>query len=169
MTRTPVLIVLIMLTLPGLCLAEPAKMSKADTFYEKPFSDAKALAKLPLGLTVDIQKREGGWYQIKAVGKVGWVRMLSVRRTAPAAAVSAGSLSQVATGRAGSGQIVATTGVRGLGEETLKEAPFSEAAIAAAEEFRATPSDAERLAREAGLAPRSIPPLPVPATKRGKP
>ena len=75
---------------------------------------------------------------------------------------SSGSLAQVATGRAGTGQIVATTGVRGLAEETLREAPFSEAAIATAERYRVSKTDAERTAREAGLAPRQVPALPVP-------
>lgn len=148
---------------PLLCFAEPATVSKADSLYEKPFTDARVLARLTAGQAVDIQKREGSWYQVKAAGKTGWMRMLSVRRTASAAAVSTGSLAQVATGRAGTGQIVTTTGVRGLGEEALKTAAFSEEAIAGAERFRVAPAEAERLAREAGLKPRNVPPLPAPA------
>jgi hypothetical protein len=147
---------------PCCVLAEPAIMSKADRLLEKPFSDGKVLGSLSGGQTVDVVKREGGWYQVKAAGKLGWVRMLSVRRTANAAVASSGSLAQVATGRAGTGQIVATTGVRGLGEETLREAPFSEAAVATAERYRVSPADAERAARAAGLAPRQVPALPVP-------
>lgn len=150
-----------LLAWPLVCLAEPARASKADNLYEKPFADAKVLVKLAAGQAVDIQKREGSWYQVKAAGKTGWMRMLSVRRTASAAAVSAGSLTQVATGRAGTGKIVATTGVRGLGEETLKPAAFSEEAIASAERFRVKPAEAERLAREAGLKPREVPSLPA--------
>lgn len=154
---------------PALCPAEPAKVSKADNLYEKPFTDAKVLNKLAAGQQVDIQKRQGSWYQVKAAGKSGWVRMLSVRRTTAAAAVSAGSLSQVATGRAGTGKIVTTTGVRGLGEETLKETAFNEEAIAAAERFRVSRGDAERLARDAGLKPRTVPPLPATAGEGGTP
>jgi hypothetical protein len=170
--RHLLLVAALTLLAPLACLAEPASMVRADKLYEKPFSDARTLINLTAGQAVDIQKREGAWYQVKAAGKLGWVRMLSVRRTAGAAAVSAGSLTQVATGRAGTGQIVATTGVRGLGEEALKDAAFSEAAIAAAERFRVGSPEAERLAREAGLAPRSIPVLPEPvagATQGGTP
>jgi hypothetical protein len=151
------------LFLPLTCLAEPATMGRADSLYEKPFADAKILGKLATGQAVDIQKRDGAWYQVKAAGKLGWARMLSVRRTAPAATASAGSLSKVATGRAGSGQIVSTTGVRGLGEETLQDAAFSETAIASAERLRVNPAEAERLARAQGLAPRQVPPLPTPS------
>ncbi len=147
---------------PWSCLAEPATMSRADNLYEKPFVDARVVGKLTAGLAVEVQKREGGWYQVRAAGKSGWVKMLSVRRTAAAAVASSGSLSRVATGRAGSGQIVATTGVRGLGEEQLREAPFSEAAVLAAERFRSSPAEAERSARQAGLGPRQVPPLPAP-------
>lgn len=157
MNKTFLLVLL--LAWPLACLAEPATMTRADNLYEKPFADARILGKLPAGQAIDIQKRDGAWYQLKAAGKTGWVRMLSVRRTAPAAAASAGSVTQVATGRAGTGKIVATTGVRGLGEENLKEAPFSEEAIAAAESFRVTPAEADRLARAEGLAPRRVPAL----------
>ncbi|NJC88443.1 MAG: SH3 domain-containing protein [Desulfuromonas sp.] len=163
MTKITCLTLTALLAWPLFCLAEPATVSKADNLYEKPFADARVLTKLAAGQAVDIQKREGSWYQVKAAGKTGWLRMLSVRRTAAASAVSAGSLAQVATGRAGTGQIVTTTGVRGLGEETLKTAAFSEMAIAAAERFRVPPAEAERLAREAGLRPRNVPPLPVAA------
>lgn len=165
-------LLLTLLLWPALCLAEPATMSKADNLYEKPFTDARVLGKLTAGQEVDIQKRDGAWYQLRAAGKLGWARLLSVRRTAAATAASAGSVTQVATGRAGTGKIVATTGVRGLGEEALREAAFSETAIAAAERFRVTPDAAAQLAREQGLAPRQVPPLPAPspgATQGGTP
>jgi hypothetical protein len=138
-------------------------MSKPDNLYEKPFTDARIIGRLNGGQDVELIKREGSWYLLRASGQQGWVRMLSVRRTAPAATASADSLGQMATGRAGTGQIVTTTGVRGLGEETLKEAAFSETAIAAAERFRVKPAAAERLARAQGLAPRQIPALPASA------
>jgi len=147
---------------PLSCLAEPATMTRADNLYEKPFVDARVVVKLTAGLSIEVQKRQGAWYQIKTGGKTGWVKMLSVRRTAAATVASSGSLSQLATGRAGTGQIVTTTGVRGLGEEQLRTAPFSEAAVAAVEHFRADPMEAERSARQAGLAPRAVPPLPAP-------
>lgn len=138
-----------------------AKVSKADNLFEKPFTDARVITRLNAGEEVALLQREGAWYLLRAAGQQGWMRMLSVRSTAPPAAAGAGSLGQVATGRAGTGQIVSTTGVRGLGEEQLKEAPFSEAAIAAAERFRVKPAAAEKQARAQGLAPRQVPPLPT--------
>ncbi|HXV20464.1 MAG TPA: SH3 domain-containing protein, partial [Desulfuromonadales bacterium] len=113
MIKKSLLVLAMLLAIPLAGAAETAQVSKNDSLREKPFADAKVLTKLATGQKVDILKREGAWYQIKAAGKTGWVRMLSVRRTGQAAAVSAGSLSQVASGRAGTGKIVATTGVRG--------------------------------------------------------
>jgi len=149
----------LLLAWPLVCAAEPAQISKNDNLRLKPFADAKVVAPLKSGQSVDIQKRQGAWYLLK-VGKVsGWAPMLSVRRTATAASASAGSLAQTASGRASTGKVVATTGVRGLGEESLKEAAFSESAIAAAEQYRVTVKEAAQFAKAGGLKPRIVPTL----------
>jgi uncharacterized protein YraI len=163
MIRKSLLVLALLLAMPLAASAETAQVGKNDSLREKPFADAKVLTPLTAGQKVDILKREGAWYQVKAAGKTGWVRMLSVRRTGQAAAVSAGSLSQVASGRAGTGKIVATTGVRGLSEETLRQATFSEGAVAAAEKYRVSAAEADRFAREGGLSRRQVPALAVPA------
>lgn len=150
---------LLLLLLPLICAAEPGQVGRNDSLREKPFTDAKAVATLKAGQKVEILKRQGAWYQVTAAGKTGWTPMLSVRRTAAAAAVSAGSLAQTASGRAATGKVVATTGVRGLNEENLEEATFSEAAVAALEKYRVTPQAADSFARDAGLAPREVPSL----------
>ncbi len=69
-------------------------------------------------------------YRCPGKGKTGWVRMLYIRRGASgenaSAATEASGVLGLATGRAGSGNVVAATGVRGLDEEDLKEAEFNE-------------------------------------------
>jgi len=149
----------LLLAWPMVCAAEPAKIRKNDSLRNKPFVDAKVVAPLKSGQSVDIQRREGAWYLLK-VGKLsGWAPMLSVRRTATAAGASAGSLAQTASGRAATGKVVATTGVRGLDEESLKEAAFSASAIAAAEQYRVTAKEAAQFAKAGGLKPRNVPTL----------
>jgi hypothetical protein len=94
--------------------------------------------------------------------------MLSIHRTQKAATASSGSLTTVATGRSSSGGVVSTTGVRGLNEEQLKTATYSEEAVAAAERYR-TPSDSAVAFASAGtLASQTVPPLKAPAAKGGK-
>jgi hypothetical protein len=149
----------LLLAWPLVCAAEPAQISRNDSLRLKPFADAKVVAPLKSGQSVDIQKREGAWYLLKIGNVSGWAPMLSVRRTATAATASAGSLAQTASGRASTGKVVATTGVRGLGEENLKEAAFSEAAIAAAEQYRVAVPAAAQFAVAGGLTPRNVPAL----------
>lgn len=151
----------LLLAWPVVCAAEPAQISKNENLRAKPFADAKIVAPLKSGQSVDIQKREGAWYLLKIDKVSGWAPMLSVRRTATAATASAGSLAQTASGRASTGKVVATTGVRGLGEENLKEAAFSEAAIAAAEKYRVTVKEAGKFATAGGLKPRQVPALNI--------
>lgn len=155
-----------LLLLPLTVLADPATLTKGETLRAKPFSDAKSLAALKKGESVDLLGREGGWYKIQTKSVSGYVPMLSVRKTGAAAAVSAGSLSNVASGRAGTGKVVATTGIRGLNEEQMKEATFSETAIAAAEKNRVGVDEARDFAQSAGLSERQVPPLVV--KKKGK-
>ena len=149
----------LLLAWPLACAAESAQISKNDNLRLKPFADAKVVAPLKSGQSVEIQKREGAWYLLKVGTATGWAPMLSVRRTTTAATASAGSLAQTASGRASTGKVVATTGVRGLGEENLKEAAFSESAIVAAEQYRVTAPAAAQFAKAGGLKPRNVPPL----------
>ena len=149
----------LLLAWPLACAAEPAQISRNDSLRDKPFVDGKVVTPLKSGQSVDIQRREGAWYLLKVDKLSGWAPMLSVRRTATAATASAGSLAQTASGRATTGKVVATTGVRGLGEENLKEAAFSETAIAAAEKYRVSGKEAAQFARAGGLKPRQVPTL----------
>jgi hypothetical protein len=148
--------------------AEKGQLRRADSLREKPFADAGVAASLAPGQNVEIEKRQGAWYQVRANGRLGWVNMLSVRRTSSPAAVSAGSLGQIATGRAGTGKVVAATGVRGLNEEELRDATFQEEPVALVERFRVSDEEARQFARAAGLQPRQVTQLPPTAAAPAK-
>jgi len=138
---------------------------KADDVKAEPFKDAKVVTKIAKGDKVEILAKQGGWLQIKAAGKQGWVRLLSVRRGEAGkadVATQIGGVAGLATGRAGTGQVVSTTGVRGLGEEDLKAAKFSEEELRAAESYRATPQAARTFALAGKLSARQIAFLPEP-------
>src|SRR5512144_168373 len=93
---------------------------KADAMRKEPYGDAKTVATLAVGDKVDILKKSGGWLQVKSAKGKGWVRMLSVRRgDAKKGSGDAAGLLGLASGRAGTGKVVATTGIRGLSEEEL--------------------------------------------------
>lgn len=156
-----------MLMLALLGFAEPAKVGKADKMRAKPFIDATVVLPLAAGQAVDIQKRQGSWYFVAVSGKTGWAPMLSIRRTQQAAAASSGSLTQTATGRSATGGVVSTTGVRGLDEENLKAAAYSEDAVAAAEKYRIPRDTAIAFSAAETLVVQTVPPLCAPAVIGG--
>lgn len=155
------LLTCLLVAAPAACIAgEPGVASKPDEIKAEPFRDAKAVGTLKAGDKVDILKRDGAWYSISKPKK-GWVRMLSIRRGgAPAPGVKASGLASLASGRAGTGKVVSTTGVRGLDEEDLKEARFDEKELKLAESYSASKKDAEKFAAKAKLKARHVEYLP---------
>lgn len=139
---------------------------KDDKLRAEPYADAKEIGSLKKGAQVVIVKRSSGWYQVKHGSQQGWVRMLSVRRGSAGktdVAREVGGVTALATGRAGTGQVVSTTGVRGLSEEELKGARFNAAQLAKAQSYAAPAEEARRFAAQGKLESRSFAYLPDPA------
>lgn len=124
---------------------------KPDEIKAAPFRDAKAVGTLNRGDTVDILKRQGGWYQVTSPKGNGWVRMLSVRKGEARKANEVTGLAGLASGRTGTGKVVATTGVRGLSEEDLKSAKFDESEVKSMEAQTVSKNDATRFAAQVKL------------------
>jgi len=138
---------------------ETGSAVKADAIKAEPYRDAKTVGPLAAGDKVTIVKREGGWLMLSAPAK-GWVRMLSVRRGTSAPAAKASGIAALASGRAGTGRVVASTGVRGLNEEDLKNAKFDEKELKLAESYGIKKNEAEQFAAKARLKARSVAYLP---------
>ena len=136
---------------------------KPDEIRSEPFGDAKTVATLAVGDKVEILRKDGGWLNIKSAKGSGWVRMLSIRKGAAGKGGSelAGVLS-MASGRAGTGKVVSTTGIRGLNEEELKAARFNADELKLAESFATTRADADVFARKGELKPQKFDYLPEP-------
>ena len=143
--------------------AEKGTALKADTLRAQPFSDAKTAGSLARGENVEILGKQGAWLKIKTAKNTGWVRLLSVKRGSSgttAAGQAAGALN-VASGRAGTGQVVATTGVRGLSAEELKSAKFDEAGIAQMESYTQSKEQGQRFASAGSLKAIALDYLPA--------
>jgi len=145
---------------------EPGVAIKQDDIKAEPFKDAKTVGAMKKGETVTILTKQGGWLEIKAAGGSGWVRLLSVRKGAGggSAASEIAGVAGVATGRAGTGQVVSTTGVRGLGEEDLKSAKFNEEELKKAEAAAIAADEAKQFAAQGDLTARQVGWLPLPKT-----
>ena len=143
--------------------AESGTALKADDLKTEPFRDAKTVAKLATGDKVDILKKDGGWLQVNSAKGKGWVRMLSIRKgDARKGGSDASGVLALASGRAGTGKVVATTGIRGLNEEELKAAKFNEEELKRAESYASSKPEASRFAASGKLAARPFDYLPAP-------
>lgn len=159
-----ILLVLAMLTMPLAMAAETGTALKAETIRAEPFGDAKSLGTLAAGEKVSILKKDGGWLKVKSAKGSGWVRMLSIRKgeAGKKSTASSAGLLDLASGRAGTGKVVATTGVRGLNEEELKAAKFDEKELKLAESFATGRADAQRFAGQGKLSAQKFEYLPAP-------
>jgi len=151
----------------SLAQAESGTALKNDTLRKEPYNDAKTSGQLKRGDKVNIVRKQGAWLQVKSAKGSGWVRLLSVRRAASTGNQAAGVLS-VASGRAGTGQVVATTGVRGLTEDELKQAQFSEPETKLLESYSVSAADGAQYAKAGGLKPIKLGYLPKPVATQGE-
>jgi hypothetical protein len=168
-TRSMAALLMTFLLAAGTALAgEAGTALKADDLKAGPFRDAKTVGSLTAGDKVDILKKEGGWFQVKGAKGSGWVRMLSIRRgEARKGAGDAAGVLGLASGRAGTGSVVATTGIRGLSEEELKAAKYNETELKKAESFAATEAEARKFAAEGKLVARKVEYLSAPEAGKG--
>jgi uncharacterized protein YgiM (DUF1202 family) len=143
--------------------AETATALKATEIKAGPYRDAKTIGSLAKGDKVEILARQGGWYQVKSSKGQGWTRMLNIRRgEARTRRLDTGELVGLASGRAGTGQVVATTGIRGLNEEELKKAKYNESEIEKVESFATTSDKARKFAAAGKLKAQKLDYLPPP-------
>ncbi len=144
------LLILIALAAPIYAAAGDAGTAlKADSMRAEPFADAKTIGSINKNDSVDILGKKGAWLQIKNKNNTGWVRLLSVKRGAGSG--SGSSVADIASGRAGTGKVVSTTGIRGLSAEELKAAKFNEDEMKKMESHAVTASDGQSFASAGGL------------------
>lgn len=162
----PLLLMLLMGWLQS-AVADPGYVARPGELMDEPYRDAKVLLELEEGQGVEIQDRKGGWYSITVGEQTGWVRMSTIRKgemvAPPSEGAEVGGVLDLASGRAGSGNVVAATGVRGLNEEELKAAQFNEAEIKKMESYAINRKQAQRFAHNGKLTAREMPFLPAPA------
>ncbi len=146
------LLLLVALLMPGVSVAaETGSALKADILRAEPYSDAKRTGNFARGDKLEIIRKKGSWLNVKTAKDSGWVRLLSVKRGTSKGGNEAAGVLAVASGRAGTGQVVATTGVRGLNEEELKGAKYSAAEVRKLESYTQTSKQGEQFAKNGGL------------------
>lgn len=158
----PAILGVLLLSAGAALAADQGTMLKADEIKAEPFRDAKTVGSLAQGDHVEIVEKQGGWFQVKSAAGDGWVRMLSVRRgEVRKGEADVSGLLGLASGRSGTGTVVASTGVRGLSEEDLKAAKYNEAELKKAESYATTKADAQKFAAAGKLTARKLEYLPA--------
>lgn len=143
---------------------EQAFTNRATELKDKGANDARTVASLPADTEVKVISRgAAGWTQVDAKGQKGWVRVFHLRYPAQVqAASSGGGFLAGVTGALGGGRsspqgtTIATTGIRGLSPEDLKNASPDAAALSKAQSYRADKPTAERFARDGKLTTVSV-------------
>ena len=144
------ILILLSLLWPAIAFAgEAGTALKADVLRTEPYADAKTAGNLNKNDAVDILANKGAWLQVKSKSASGWVRILSVKRGG--ASGSNSSIADIASGRAGTGKVVSTTGIRGLSAEELKAAKFNEDEMKRMESHAVSAGDAQQFANAGGL------------------
>lgn len=140
--------------------ADKGTVIRTSPLTDNPSATARTIVVLQRDANIDIVERNGGWYRVKtASGQQGWLRMANVRLGEVAAAESSqgfwGSLFSF-TGRRDSRTAVATTGIRGLSEEDIRNAVPDSAAVDQLDTWAGDTADAKAFANAAGLAPLQL-------------
>ena len=153
--------------LSAVAVAAPTSgvLIKSETVYARPSTAAKPVANLSKGSRVSVMTKQGGWLQVGVGTTNGWVRMLSVRTSGAVLSNSGADLlgiTQMATGKRQPGKIVATAGVRGLSEEDLKTAHYSEQGMRELADYQVSGDAAKNFAKQGRLVKQNIAYLPAP-------
>lgn len=147
-------------SVPTITPSREGLTSKPTQLKAAPQLDAETILTLPTSAHLRIFERQGAWYRVSAVNDQGWVKMLHLSFTADSSNTSAdselASVAAIATGREGSDNVTATTGIRGLNEENLATAAPNMARLQTLDSFAVSKVEAEKFALRNGLTTRTI-------------
>lgn len=134
--------------------AETAKLRAPVSLLATPSTSAAPTGAAKAGVTVQILDRRGFWAKVSVGGTSGWVKLSALSL---ASASSGREIASLASGRSGQGNVVSTSGGRGLdnGADLTKGTP-NPAAVSALSGLAVSPEEAERYARAGRLVTRPL-------------
>jgi hypothetical protein len=139
--------------------AQQVTLERDSPLYAEPRLDASQVAQLKVGASGEVIGKQGAWLNIKAPDASGWLFSFNVRfpsQQTGAGDSGAGSAAGRVFGPRRNVSVTSTIGIRGIGEEDLKQASFNADQMKLLEGYAATKQAAEEKARGSGLAPASV-------------
>jgi hypothetical protein len=150
--------------------AQTATFKIADVVKAEPSDSASTVSNVALNTKAEVVERKGFWVKVKTAQATGWTKLSAVSIDQPSSSTTGGisALAGLASGRAGSGNIVSSAGTRGLSESDLKGSKPDLQAYELVKTFAVKDPDAINFAQAGGLKAREIAfikPPPAPETK----
>ena len=139
--------------------AQQVTLERESPLYAEPRLEASQVAQLKSGATGEVIGKQGAWLNIKTPTGAGWLFSFNVRfpsQQAGAGDSGAGSAAGRLFGPRRDVSVTSTIGIRGIGEEDLKQASFNAEQMKLLDGYAATKEKAESGARASGLAPVSV-------------
>lgn len=144
-------------------LAAPGTVLRSETLYSQPSASSAVAGSAAKGSAVEIIAKQGGWLRVSAGRSTGWIRLLSVRAGAGGlGGAGLGDVVGAAATRSDPSRVVAVAGLRGLNDEDLKQARFSDSELVRLDAWKVTPVQARAFAGQSGLVAVNVPALPDP-------
>jgi len=140
-------------------LAQTATFKIADVVRAEPSDSAATVANAALNSKAEVLERKGFWVKVKTAQATGWTKLtaVSIDQSSGGSAGGMSVLAGLASGRAGSGNIVSSAGTRGLSENDLKGSKPDLQAYEFVKTLAVKEPDAIAFAQAGGLQSRDIP------------
>jgi hypothetical protein len=141
---------------------EQAFTNRATELKESGDAGARTVASLPENTPVKVLARAGAWTRIEANGQSGFVRVFHLRFPASVESSSSSggnpfsAIAGALGGKSNKQANLATTGVRGISQDDVKNAAPDAQALAKMQSYRADKGEAQRFAREGKLAESKV-------------
>ncbi|MEJ5976921.1 hypothetical protein WG901_09770 [Novosphingobium sp. PS1R-30] len=136
--------------------AEKGQILRAGDLLAQPFIDAAKSGPVTANQPVTILERRGAWASVEAGSTKGWVRLLNLRLEAGAARPGATRPGGIASLRTGSSGRTATTGIKGMDEEDIRNATPDYQELELLGTLAVTADDARATAQKAALKENTV-------------
>lgn len=137
--------------------AQPVTVERDTPLYSEARLDSAVVTTLKQGTAGEVVAKNGAWLKIKTAEATGWLFSFNVRF---ASAQQPADASSSSAGASGLGRLIgprqninvtSTIGIRGLGEEDLRQAHFDADQMRLLDQYAASRADAEKRAQDSGL------------------
>lgn len=137
---------------------------RPSSLKASPVPDAVITTEFKQGTKVTVIERKGFWYQIDSGGQKGWLKVTEVKLDSGESATA--GLAAFATGRGSTGNVVSSSGSRGLSAEELTAAKPDEAALAQVDAMKVSVDTALSFAKAGKLSSRQLAYLASPSSNK---